>query len=107
MSYGMASIRATEHVRRTAWGRLVSVTVALVSAVPCAAAQTTRDDSVSLPLKATRSVEFTTDEGTWISLDVSPDGKTIVFDLLGDIYSIPVEGGDAKLIRGGHAWEIQ
>ena len=35
-----------------------------------------------LPLKAETKVEFTTDEGTWMSLDVSPDGQTILFDLL-------------------------
>ena len=48
-----------------------------------------------LPLKAETKVEFTTDEGTWMSLDVSPDGQTILFDLLGDIYTLPVAGGAA------------
>ncbi|NIT57507.1 MAG: hypothetical protein GWN00_15145, partial [Aliifodinibius sp.] len=48
-----------------------------------------------------------TDEGTWMNLDVSPDGSQIVFDLLGDIYLLPIEGGQASLIRGGHAYEIQ
>jgi Tol biopolymer transport system component len=42
-----------------------------------------------------RQIEIDTRRGTWMSLDVSPDGKTIVFDLLGDIYAIPSEGGDA------------
>ena len=42
-----------------------------------------------------KKVTITTDEGTWMNLDVSPDGKTIVFDLLGDIYTIPVKGGKA------------
>lgn len=50
---------------------------------------------------------FTTDEGTWMNLDVSPDGTTIVFDLLGDIYTLPTTGGKAKVIRSGIAWEIQ
>lgn len=54
-----------------------------------------------------RSVKFTLTEGTWMNLDVSPDGKEIVFDLLGDIYSMPVKGGNAKLLRGGSAWEVQ
>src|SRR5262249_28192048 len=44
---------------------------------------------------------------TWISLDVSPDGKTIVFELLGDIYTLPIEGGQAKLIDGGMAFDSQ
>ncbi len=51
--------------------------------------------------------EFTVNEGTWMSLDVSPDGKEIVFDLLGDIYSMPISGGEAKLLRGGLALEVQ
>lgn len=58
----------------------------------------------SLPYK---EVKITTGEGTWMSLDVSPDGSKIVFDLLGDIYSMPVTGGDATLLRGGHAFEVQ
>ncbi|MCI0490164.1 MAG: amidohydrolase family protein [Blastocatellia bacterium] len=61
----------------------------------------------TLPLKATGKIEFTTDEGTWMSLDVSPDGKTIVFDLLGDIYTLPATGGEAKRIIGDISFESQ
>src|SRR6185295_2047347 len=43
-------------------------------------------------------VEFDTDEGTWMSCDVSPDGQTVVFDLLGDLYRMPVSGGKAELL---------
>ncbi len=66
-----------------------------------------KDEKKGLPLKSGRKVEFTTDEGTWLSLDVSPDGKTIVFELVGDIYTIPIEGGQAKLIAGGMAFDSQ
>ncbi|MBK9254124.1 MAG: PD40 domain-containing protein [Saprospiraceae bacterium] len=54
-----------------------------------------------------KNVSVTTDEGTWMNLDVSPDGKTIVFDMLGDIFSIPVTGGKATPLRTGLAWEVQ
>lgn len=50
---------------------------------------------------------FTTNEGTWMNLDVSPNGQTIIFDLLGDIYSIPITGGKAKVLRSGIPFEIQ
>tara|TARA_R100000900_G_scaffold146524_2_gene137162 strand:+ start:25835 stop:29074 length:3240 start_codon:yes stop_codon:yes gene_type:complete len=46
-------------------------------------------------------------EGTWMSLDVSPDGRHIVFDLLGDIYEIPITGGKATPLLSGHAWDMQ
>ena len=54
-----------------------------------------------------KKINFTTDEGTWMNLDVSPDGKTIVFDMLGDIYSMPITGGQARPMRTGVAWEVQ
>jgi len=52
-------------------------------------------------------VEFDTDEGTWMSCDVSPDGGSLVFDLLGDIYRMPSAGGRAELLSGGVSWESQ
>ncbi|TRZ89677.1 hypothetical protein D4R89_05715 [bacterium] len=60
-----------------------------------------------LPLKPTRSLNFTTDEGTWISTDVSPDGQNLVFDLLGDLYVLPIEGGAAKALTRGMAFDTQ
>jgi len=58
-----------------------------------------------LPLKPEREVNFTTAEGTWMSLDISPDGKTIAFDLMGDIYTMPLEGGKATPFTSGMAYE--
>lgn len=46
----------------------------------------------------TRDISFTTTEGTWMSIDVSPDGSWLVFDLLGHIYRMPVAGGDATTL---------
>jgi Tol biopolymer transport system component len=66
-----------------------------------------KDEKKGLPLKADRKISFTTDEGTWLSLDVSPDGKTIAFELIGDIYTLPIEGGKAKLIDGGMSFDSQ
>jgi Tol biopolymer transport system component len=60
-----------------------------------------------LILKSGGKVKFTTDEGTWMSLDLSPDGKMIVFDLLGDLYTLPVTGGEAKRIIGEMSFESQ
>jgi imidazolonepropionase-like amidohydrolase/Tol biopolymer transport system component len=50
---------------------------------------------------------FTTNEGTWMNLDVSPNGQTIVFDMLGDIYTVPTSGGTAKVLRNGIPFEVQ
>ncbi len=61
----------------------------------------------SLPLEPTREVRFQTEEGSWMSVDVSPDGRTLVFDLLGDLYTLPVEGGTAMPLLSGPAFESQ
>jgi len=60
-----------------------------------------------LPLEAADTLRFTTDEGTWISLDVTPDGEAVVFELLGDIYRVPLSGGDAERITSGMGFDSQ
>jgi Tol biopolymer transport system component len=54
-----------------------------------------------------KQIKFTTDEGTWMDLDVSRDGQTIVFSLLGDLYTLPIGGGTATRISSGPAWDVQ
>jgi Tol biopolymer transport system component len=90
---------------------LVAVSLA-VQQPPPPPPDTTKRDTVkikldSLPLKMDRTVSFETSEGTWISLDVSPDGKTIVFELLGDLYTLPVTGGTATRISSGPGFDSQ
>jgi imidazolonepropionase-like amidohydrolase/Tol biopolymer transport system component len=52
-------------------------------------------------------VAIDTTTGTWMNLDVSPDGQTIVFDLLGDLYTLPIAGGEATSLTSGIAWDMQ
>lgn len=53
------------------------------------------------------TIRFQVTEGTWMSSDVSPDGKTIIFDLLGDLYTLPLSGGKATRLTSGPAWDSQ
>ena len=53
------------------------------------------------------AIGFQTDEGSWISLDVAPNGASLVFELLGDLYELPIEGGEAKLLVGGSGFASQ
>ena len=55
----------------------------------------------------TREVRIAVDEGSWMNVDVSPDGRTIAFDLLGDIYTMPIAGGTPTRIADGLAFEHQ
>ncbi len=66
-----------------------------------------QDWDVTTPNEPYKEISFVVDEGTWMNLDVSPDGKQIVFDLLGDIFIMPIDGGDATPLRTGHAFEVQ
>lgn len=63
--------------------------------------------SVSEPQGEFKTVQIQATEGTWMSVNVSPDGQYIIFDMLGDIYRMPASGGDAELLRGGIAWHMQ
>lgn len=63
---------------------------------------------VNAPQGATiKQVPINVDEGSWIDVDVSPDGKTVAFALLGDIYTMPIAGGTPTRIAEGLAWEVQ
>jgi imidazolonepropionase-like amidohydrolase/Tol biopolymer transport system component len=87
------------------------IALAALICMPCIlSAQTRREPpkwDVNNPEGTYKEVSFSVNEGTWMNVDLSPDGKEIVFDLLGDIYSMPFSGGTAKLLRGGHAMEVQ
>ncbi|MGE3468399.1 MAG: amidohydrolase, partial [Pyrinomonadaceae bacterium] len=63
-------------------------------------------DVLNPPFKLS-TVSIDTDETTWSSLDVTPDGKTFVFDMLGDIYVADIKGGDARALTQDFAWDLQ
>eukprot|EP01013_Petalomonas_cantuscygni_P043653 TRINITY_DN8357_c0_g1_i1.p1 TRINITY_DN8357_c0_g1~~TRINITY_DN8357_c0_g1_i1.p1 ORF type:complete len:1066 (-),score=215.17 TRINITY_DN8357_c0_g1_i1:437-3634(-) len=63
---------------------------------------------VNAPTGATiKQVPINVDEGSWIDVDVSPDGRSLTFALLGDIYTMPIAGGSPTRIAEGLAWEVQ
>lgn len=89
-------------------GTLTAAFALLALSVPNPALQAQADgsDGNELPLKPARWARFTTSEGTWISVDVSPDGQSIVFDMLGDLYTIPIEGGTATRLTQGMPHDV-
>ena len=88
-------------------GSGIAVDAAPASANPAAADSAEKWD-VTAPRGATiRQVPIRTDEGTWMDVDVSPDGRMLAFALLGDIYTMPIAGGTPTRIAEGLAWEVQ
>ncbi|MEX1128434.1 MAG: amidohydrolase family protein [Vicinamibacterales bacterium] len=71
------------------------------------AADKKKADKNELPLELTKKLEFETDEGTWMSLDVTPDGTAILFELLGDLYRVPIAGGAAARVTDGAPYDAQ
>src|SRR5262245_40991955 len=66
-------------------------------------------DVATASLGPTRPIAFETTEGTWVNVDVSPDGRTVVFDLLGDLYAMPIDGtgsGLAVRLTSGGAFDM-
>ena len=79
-----------------------------LAASPLGAQPAPRDPlQEGLPLRPDRTLSFTTKTGQWMSLDVSPDGRTLVFDLLGDLYTMPIAGGKATPLTRGMAFDGQ
>ncbi|MGB1263895.1 MAG: TolB family protein, partial [Cognaticolwellia sp.] len=63
--------------------------------------------SVNSPQGEFTTAKIDVRQGTWMNVDISPDGKTVVFDLLGDIYTMPIAGGEAKALMTDIAWQMQ
>ncbi|MCB1182474.1 PD40 domain-containing protein [bacterium] len=72
-----------------------------------AAATEDADWDVNVPRDPAEPIVFTTDQGTWMSVDVSPDGRRLVFDHLGDIWTVGLAGGPATRLTEGLAWDTQ
>jgi imidazolonepropionase-like amidohydrolase/Tol biopolymer transport system component len=63
--------------------------------------------SVNSPQGIFKDAKIDVNSGTWMNVDVSPDGETIVFDLLGDLYTLSIKGGEAKALMTDIAWQMQ
>ncbi|MBN8843139.1 MAG: PD40 domain-containing protein [Sphingomonadales bacterium] len=85
--------------------RAIWTALGLVSAMTVAAVQA--KETAALPLTPARTLDYQVSSGTFMSLAVSPDGKTILFDMLGEIYAVPATGGKAVPIATGLAFEVQ
>jgi imidazolonepropionase-like amidohydrolase/Tol biopolymer transport system component len=89
--------------------------IATLSAAPLAAqskGKAAKKDEAAWSVEAPKGaaikqVPIKTDEGTWMDVDVAPDGQTLAFTLLGDIYTMPISGGTPKRISEGLSWEVQ
>ena len=88
---------------------VISIATIIVTAGGLVAQEGEGSDTAlgGLPLEPTRTLSYTVERGSWMSVDVSPDGRTLVFDLLGDIYTMPIQGGTATPVLTGLAFEGQ
>lgn len=88
--------------------RKTSISLALATSLLVSTSIQAEDEwQVTDPQGEFKSVQIDVNEGSWMNVDLSPDGQYIVFDLLGDIYRIPAGGGKATLLRGGIGWQMQ
>ena len=96
------ALAATLACSTSVWAQSAPTPVA-----PAADAKPDKWDVNAPPGMTTRKVRLAVDEGSWMNVDVAPDGRTIAFDLLGDIYTMPIEGGTPTRIAEGLAYEHQ
>ncbi|PJK04131.1 amidohydrolase [Lysobacteraceae bacterium NML71-0210] len=83
-----------------------ALSLALLAA-PVSAEKKAAHWDVNAPQGRSMLAKFETDEGTWLDVDVSPDGQQIAFSMLGDIYLLPIDGGRARRLTSGAAWDVQ
>jgi Tol biopolymer transport system component/imidazolonepropionase-like amidohydrolase len=92
-------------------GAVLSGVLVFLAVIPVRAAETPAKldpaADINTPRADARRITFTVSESTWTSVDVSPDGRTLVLDILGDIYTLPISGGAATRITSGPAWDSQ
>src|SRR5687767_10774237 len=85
---------------------LAALPLATLSVASLPAQQSTESKwDVAKNLGFDRTLDFQTSEGTWMSVDVSPDGRWVAFDMLGDIYKVAITGGAAERLTSGPAWD--
>ncbi|MGV3577881.1 amidohydrolase family protein [Brevundimonas sp.] len=94
-------------VANTGWAQSAPPAPAVTPTASAADADEEPKWNVQNPPGPAHEAAIDVTEGTWMALDVSPDGREIVFDLLGDIYVMPIEGGQARVIASGVAWDMQ
>nr|BCB97520.1 hypothetical protein [Shewanella vesiculosa] len=92
--------------------KLTSIYTAMALTLGISSFAYAEDDKVKWHVNAPENaplskIDINVTEGTWMNINVSPDGEHIVFDLLGDIYQIPIAGGEAKPLAQGIAWQMQ
>ena len=87
--------------------RTLLFAAALLTPAAVLAQDSGSDGDADLPLEPDRTLAIDMTVGSWMSLDVSPDGQTIVFDHLGDLFTVPIGGGDATQLTSGMAFDAQ
>ncbi|WP_448548110.1 amidohydrolase family protein [Thalassotalea fusca] len=97
--------------KKTAIALTIAMSLASVGAVASNESTDTKAEkaswSVNEPMGEFKTVDINVTQGTWMNIDISPDGKTVAFDLLGDIYTMPVSGGKATPLMTDIAWQMQ
>ncbi|HEX5793144.1 MAG TPA: amidohydrolase, partial [Rheinheimera sp.] len=91
---------------------LIRPTLLALAVSSCfAQAETTTDNAIKWDVNAPQgqfeTVDIKVSQGSWMNISVSPDGKTLAFDLLGDIYTMPITGGNATLLSKDIGWQMQ
>ncbi len=97
------------------WHSLIAIfTLSYLFTLPLAYAEDEAEETkkefaewdVTAPPLNLNTVDITSSETTWSSLDITPDGKQFVFDALGDIFIVDITGGEAKSLTQDFAWNI-